>query len=194
MFSYTAVRRHRSRYTSNDTSAVDKANQLSSILIKVFMILARLLLITYQLTQMVVWGNGRTLIINIEKSKCSTPKQVVAAVLVQRLIRTFCTFLQYAHCNKLSDGFRGTSHLLVKEWTEYIFVDVTGDIAVKLHVPLLLVFVLLAFTLAHQGRCGCEQSELLICSRFLEHIFGLDFYANLSIFLQITKYQRTIKC
>ena len=64
-----------------------------------------------------------------------------------------------------------------------IFVDVTGDITVKLHVPLLLVFVLLAFTLAHQGRCGCEQSELLICSRFLEHIFGLDFYTNLSIFL-----------
>ena len=60
-------------------------------------------------------------------------------------------FLQYAHCNKLSDGFRRTSHLLVKEWTEYIFVDVTSDIAVKLHVPLLLVFVLLAFTLAHQG-------------------------------------------
>ena len=127
-----------------------------------------------------------------EKSKCSTPKQVVAAVLVQRLIRTSCTFLQYAHCNKLSDGFRGTSHLRVKEWTEYIFLDVTGDIAVKLHVPLLLVFVLLAFTLAHQGRCGCEQSELLICSRFLEHIFGLDFYAKLSIFLQITKCQRTI--
>ena len=74
--------------------------------------------------------------------------------------------------------------------TEYIFVDVTGDIAVKLHVPLLLVFVLLAFTFAHQGRCGCEQSELLICSRFLEHIFGLDFYAKLSIFLQITKCQR----
>ena len=31
-----------------------------------------------------------------------------------------------------------------------------------------------------------EQSELLVCSRFLEPIFGLDFYTNLCIFLQIT--------
>ena len=112
----------------------------------------------------------------------------------ERLCAQYMGLLQVqgAHCNKLSDGFRRTSHLLVKEWTEYIFVDVTGDIAVKLHVPLLLVFVLLAFTLAHQGRCGCEQSELLICSLFLGHIFGLDFYAKLSIYLQITKCQRTI--
>ena len=156
------------------------------------MILARLLVITYQLTQMVIGRDGRTLFINIEKSKCSTPKQVVAAVLVQRLIRTSCTLLQDAHCHELTDDFRWTSHILVKEWAEYIFVDVTGDIAVKLHVPLLLVLVLLAFTLAHQGKCGCEQSELLICSRFLEHILGLDFCTNLSIFLQITKFQRTI--